>query len=58
MGTIIIRGAIMQANISKEEDYWVSPQCVNDDGTVMKFIKKDYLIRYLRYLREKNDAKQ
>ncbi len=43
----------MESNIAKQDNYWVSPQCTKDDGTLMKFVNRDYLIRYLRYLREK-----
>ena len=48
----------MEAKIIKEDDRWVSPECVNEDGSLIKFVHRDYLIRYLRYLREKNNAEQ
>ena len=48
----------MEAKIIKEDESWVSPECVNEDGTLIKFVNRDYLIRYLRYLREKNNAEQ
>ena len=48
----------MEAKIIKEDESWVSPECINKDGTLIKFVNRGYLIRYLRYLREKNNAKQ
>jgi hypothetical protein len=35
---------------------YTSPECVHDDGTLIKFISKSYMIRYLRYLSQKKKA--
>ncbi len=43
----------------QSQQHYTSPECMHDDGTLIKFVSKSYLIRYLRYLREqKTNAKQ
>lgn len=32
---------------------YTSPECLNRDGTLIKFVNKKYLIKYLRYLKQR-----
>jgi hypothetical protein len=33
---------------------YTSPECLHPDGTLIQFVNKNYLIKYLRYLKAKN----